>query len=309
MSTFPNIYTNAPSYWPKLEFSLFLIGQILSIPCYLFVFYHILCDRTARQSLHNHSIFILLTYNFLIVVIDLSLTQDYTRLGYISLFHPAVCLIWQFTDFGIWYGGISMMLWISIERHVLVFHPHFLRTVRGRIFIHYIPLFISAVYTPGLYFVLIFIIPCNRVYSMRTIRCGRNCYTNVIADWFVLYDTITNYIVPVILIAVFSGALFIRFLRQKQRLSRSVTWRQCRKMLLQLLFVSLTYLIFDLPYVIITIVRRTGYPSFANRIITPFITRLTLVPSIILPYAILLALPELKQKLSDLRFWKRDRRV
>jgi hypothetical protein len=74
----------------------------------------------------------------------------------------------------------------------------------------------------------------------------------------------------------------LRFVNQKRCLQQNVTWRQYRKMFIQLMLVSITYLIF----VIIFIVRQMEDLS-----------GLTLVPSIIFPYAILLTLPDLKTQL------------
>ncbi|CAF4445083.1 unnamed protein product, partial [Adineta steineri] len=52
-----------------------------------------------------------------------------------------------------------------------------------------------------------------------------------------------------------------------------------------------------------------GVPNFPSYIWSPYLTRLTFVPSIIVPFAILLTLPGLKQKLWALCIWKRNRRV
>jgi hypothetical protein len=98
-------------------------------------------------------------------------------------------------------------------------------------------------------------------------------------------------------------------MKQKQRLKRTITWCHCRKMIIQLLLVSATYLIFDLRFVIIFIIRKVAYPTFANNALSPFITRLTLVLAIILPYATLLGLPRLKKKLHALCIWKGNRQT
>ena len=201
------------------------------------------------------------------------------------------------------------MLWASFERHLLVFHSNLVQTVRRRFLLHYIPLVVFSLYTPLLYFYLIFIYPCDWVYVKTKVRCGSMCHYSTIPNWFNLYDSLVNYTIPIILIVVFSSSLVFRFIQQKQRLRQTITWRQCRKMTIQLTLVSATYLIFDLPYVIIFIVQSCGYPDFASSIISPYISRLTLVPAVIVPYAILLALPGLKDKLVGLLFWKTNRRV
>jgi hypothetical protein len=295
--------------WIKVEFSLFLIGQLLSIPCYLFVTYHFLVHKSLRYALHNHVILLLLLFNFIDLTIDVSMTMSYSLLGYVSLFSPLRCLVWQFVDYGIWYGSISLMFWASVERHILVFHSNLIRTKRKRIIFHYIPLIFFTIYTPILYFYLIFIYPCDRIFDAKSIRCGSICYLNMAPIWFIYYDSLANYTIPILLITVFSGVLILRFVQQKQRLKQATKWRQCRKMIIQLALVSISYLVFDLPYIIIVIVQSSGYPDFGSNILSPYITRLVYVPSIVLPYATLLSLPGLRQKLSVLLFWKRNRRT
>lgn len=295
--------------WIKIEFSLFLIGEILSIPCYLFVMYHFLIHKTTRNALHNHVIILLLIYNFIDLTIDLSMTMNYSLLGYVSPFTPIICLTWQFVDYGIWYGSISLMFWASIERHIIVFHSNLIRTQRRRLFVHYIPLGFFSFYTPILYFYLIFVYSCNRDFDQKSIRCGSICYLNVASIWFIYYDSLANYIIPILLIAIFSGVLILRFLKQKQTLQQATKWRQYRKMIIQLSFISISYLIFDLPYIIIVIVQSSGYPQFGSDILIPYISRLAYVPAIIFPYATLLSLSRLKQKLQALIIWKRHRQV
>jgi hypothetical protein len=313
LSTMSNVTARDNNYvsrtWIKIEFSLFLIGQLLSIPCYLFVTYHFLVHKTLRCALHNHVIILLLLFNFIDLTIDLSMTMSYSILGYVSPFSPTLCLIWQFIDYGIWYGSISLMFWASVERHILVFHSNLIRTKRKRILVHYVPLTFFSLYTPTLYFYLIFIYPCDRVFIDTSLRCGSVCYLTMASTWFIYYDSLANYTIPILLITVFSSVLILRFLQQKQRLKQATKWRQCRRMIIQLALVSISYLVFDLPYIIIVIVQSSGYPDFGSNILSPYITRLVYVPSIVLPYATLLALPELKQKLRVLLIWKRNRQV
>ncbi len=309
MGSFPSTASNVPSFWPKFEFSLFLFGVILSIPCYLFVFYHLLIDKNLRKNLHNHVMLLLLFYNFLIVTLDLPMILNFNRLGYVSPFSRPLCLIWQFVDNGVWYGGLSIMFWASFERHILVFHANLVSTTRRRVFIHYIPLAFFSLYTPMIFFYLVFLDSCGQVYVTTAIRCGSIClYTNA-PNWLQLYDSYVDYTSPVLLIAVCSGALLFRFVRQKQRMQQAVTWRHCRKMTIQLALVSTVYNIFNLPSIIVFIIQSSGYPNFASTIWSPFLTRMTLVPSILVPFCTLLALPNLNDKLWALCFWKHNRRT
>jgi hypothetical protein len=293
--------------WIKIEFSLFIIGELLSIPCYIFVTYHFLAHKTTRRALHNHVIILLLFFNFLDLTIDLSMTMNYSLLGFVAPFSPMICLIWQFVDYGIWYGSISLMFWATVERHILVFYSQITRTKRGRFFAHYLPLSFFSLYTPLLYFYLIFIHPCDRIFVNTSVRCGPICYFDLAPIWFIYYDSLANYIIPILLIAAFSTVLILRFLKQKRRLKQAIRWRQGRKMIIQLALVSISYLVFDLPYIIIVIIQSSGYPNFASDILTPYISRLVYVPPIVLPYATLLSLSRIKQKFQALFIWRRNR--
>ncbi len=309
ISNISPITTTVSRTWIKIEFSLLFIGLILSVPCHLFVMYHLLAHKTARRALHNHVITLLLFYNFIDLTIDISLTIIYSLREFVSPFSPVVCLIWQFVDYGIWYGSISLMFWASVERHILVFHPNLVRTIRGRLIMHYIPLAFFSLYTPILYFYLIFVYPCNHIFINTSVRCGSLCYLELVPIWFIYYDSLAHYSIPILLITVFSGALIVRFLQQKSRLKQGTRWRRCRKMIIQIAFVSTSYLVFDLPYIIIVIVQSSGYPDFGSQILIPYIAHLVYVPTIVVPYATLLSLPRLKQKLRRLVICKRNRRA
>jgi hypothetical protein len=300
--------TNVPAVNTNVVFWILLFGEVMSIPCYLFMFYHLLRRRVTRQTLQNHAIFLLLSYNFMNLIIDLSLTLDYLRLGYRSLFVPFMCLLQAYVDYGIWYGAIFLMLWVSIERHILIFHSTLVATARGRFLFHYIPLAIFSLYAPILYFYLIILCPCNRIYNRLRNFCGIICYHNIVPAWFDLFESLFNYIIPILLIAVFSVSLIIRAIVQKRRLQRAVGWRYHRKMIIQLILISSVYTVFDLPYVIYTIVQWAGISTFAGEVISQYFPYLTYVPAIIVPYTTLMALPELKQKFRALIIWNTNQR-
>ena len=309
MGSFPSTSSTVPLFWPRLEFSLLLFGLIVAVPSYFFVFYHILTEKGLRKHLQNHVMLVLLFYNFLIVTINLPIILNFARLGYVSPSSPALCLVWQFVDNGIWYGGVALMFWASFERHILVFHANLVSTTRRRILIHYTPLAFFALYTPLIYVYLVFFYSCGQVYDFTKMLCGSIClYTNA-PNWLQLYDSYVDYTLPILLIPLCSGALLFRFVRQKQRMQQVVTWRHCRKMTIQLVLVSTVYIIFDLPAVIVFIVQSSGDPSFGSDIYFPFLSHMTMVPSIIVPFATLLALPKFTTKLRALCIWKHNRRA
>jgi hypothetical protein len=202
-----------------------------------------------------------------------------------------------------------LMFWASFERHILVFHSNLIATKYRRLFIHYIPLVFCAFYTPMIYVYLVFFYSCGNIYDATSILCGSICLYINAPNWLQLYDSYVDYTLPVLLIPLCSGTLLIRFINQKQRMQQSVTWRHYRKMTIQLALVSAAYIIFDIPAVIVFIIQSSGYPTFASDIWSPFLTRMTLVPSMIVPFATLFALPKLNDKLRALCIWKRNRRA
>ena len=297
------------SIWRQVVFGLFLFGQLVSIPCYLFMLYHLLTGKKARKALSNHAIVLILIFNFMVLTIDLSMTMDFMRRGMVGSLTPALCLLHQYVTFGIWNGALSLMLWTSIERHILIFHSKLVSTARGRLLVHYIPLALFSLYAPILYFYLIFLYPCEKVFDDTTAICGYPCFFETIPAWFIWYDSFVHFIIPIFLITVFGVLLLVRVLAQKRRLQRAATWHQNRKMIVQLILVSSSYLVFCLPYCIITLVQSLGFPSFGSDIISPYIAQMTYVPAIVVPYATLATLSGLKQKLRSLTTCRGNRRT
>ena len=144
----------------------------MSIPCYLFVFYHLLAGKTARKALHNHTTLVVVLFNFIILTIDLPLLMNYYSKKTYVPFNPAICLVNQFVDYGLWYGAVMTMLWLSIEQHILIFHSNLIRTARGCWLFHYIPLALFSLYAPIIYFYLIFIYLCEHQYNATAYVCG-----------------------------------------------------------------------------------------------------------------------------------------
>ena len=292
-----------------IKFWLLLLGESLSIPCYVFSIYHLLSTKTAREALHNHTIVLILIFNLIQLTIDLSMTVSYLRLGYVVPSSPVSCLIWQFVDFGIWYTALLLMLWSSIERHILIFHSHLVATVQRRIFVHFMPLIVVSCYAPVFYTYLIFIYPCTPLYDYSSVLCGGPCYYSGIPVSLVWYETIAHYIVPVLLIAMFNIALLLRVIQKKCRLHRAVNWRQCRKMTVQLVSIASVFLLSDLPFTIVQVLRWSGHPDFATDIAGLYLTYLTYLPAIGIPFVTLGTIPELKKKVNALFFFLENRQA
>lgn len=280
------VYAYDPPLAKAIKFWLILLGEIFSMPCYLFLIYYFLMNKTIRQALYNHVIIASLFVDFFIISVDLSCHLGFLRLGYIVPSTPAICLIWQLIDYGFWYGDLFLKSWAAIERHILIFHTNMINTMWKRVFAHYLPLIFVTFYTPIVYTYLIFFYPAEHVYDYTILMCSGPYYYNGIPAWLIWYESLFHYVIPIFVLIIFSNTLFLRVIIKKRRLRVANGWRQYRKMTIQLLFVSIIYL-FDLPYIIVTIVRWSGYPNFGTNVQGPYFYYINYIPIILFPFAIL----------------------
>ena len=280
-----------------IKFWLILFGETISAPCYLFVIYYFLTQKNIRNAPYNHTVIASLFVDFIILIIDLSCHLGYLRLGYVLPSTPGICLIWQLVDYGFWYGDLFLKSWIAIERHLFIFHPTLFNTKLKRLFIHYLPLLFVTFYSPLTYVYLIFFYPADHTYIYDVLMCSGPYYYYDIPAWLIWYESLFHYVIPIGMMILFSNALFLRVVIQKRRLHRAQGWRQFRKMTIQLVLLSIIYL-FDLPYIVVTIVRWSGYPDFGTDVQGPYFYYVNLIPNILFPFAILATHPTMLKQLS-----------
>lgn len=283
-----------------IKFWLILFGELICIPCYLFLIYYFLTNKAIRNALYNHAVIASLFIDFAIVTIDLSCHLGFLRLGYLFPSIPAICLVWQLIDYGFWYGDLFLKSWIAIERHIFIFHSTMLNTPIKRVLLHWLPLIFVTFYAPLTYVYLIFFYPADHTYIYTILMCSGPYYYYDIPPWLIWYESLFHYVIPIGLMIIFSNTLFLRVIFQKRRLHVTQGWRQYRKMTLQLGFVSIVYL-FDLPYIIVTIVRWSGYPDFGTDVQGPYFYYVNYIPIILFPFAILGTYPKLFQQISHRR--------
>ncbi|CAF1418918.1 unnamed protein product [Adineta steineri] len=279
---------------------------IPSIPCSIFILYHLLTNRILRQALNNHVIILILILGLVYELTDVIWLMHYYRVG-ISLFQiPAFCLIWVFIDLGIFVTITILVAWASIQRHILIFHDKWVSTKRGRLLFHYIPSFLFLVY-PIIFYVYIFIIMnCEQPLDYEIMRCGYSyCafYDPIIGK----FDGIVHQIIPTFIIVTFSFLLLVRVLWQKHRLRQRIQWRNYRKMAIQLLSIASIYLFFYFPAMIIYMIIECNVP-LSTGALDYYGSTIFFIPHIIMviPFATIFSLPELQKKLKiNILFWKR----
>ena len=280
----------------QVQFWTYLILEIPSIICTIFLLYKLLLKRRLRRHLHNHVIIVLLFLCLIILIVDNSLYLHGWRIGHGNSFPSSsnLCLVWWFIDYG-FYGGISVfLLWASFERHILVFHRrHFLDTEKKIFYIHYLPLLILSIYLIGFYTGVILFPPCKNIFDFHSLACGSYpCYQDI--SWLNTWDYLIHGVLCNILEALFSISLLIRTLWKKYYSQRPFQWKKYRKMTIQLLSISTLSLCITLPQSFIILIRQIQ-PEMVDfgLNIEPYFFYLTGYIILLLPYVCLGCLPEL----------------
>lgn len=287
-----------------VQFWTYLIFEIPSIICAIYLLYYLIFHRRFRKHLHNHVIIVLLFLCLVILVIDNSFYLDGWRTGQGNSFpnSSSACLLWWFIDYG-FYGAINVFLvWAAFERHILVFHRRQLLTTKRRIFfVHYLPLILLAVYLLGFYTGAILIPPCQNTFYYKSLACGSYpCYQEV--PWLNTWDYFLNGILSNILEAVFSIGLLVRTIWKKLTSQGRFNWKKYRKMTVQLLSISTVSLSINLPQSLIILVR-TMSPNLTDfgSIVEPYFFYFTGYIIILIPVLCLGCLPELWPKFIQTR--------
>ena len=278
------------AFWSYLTF------LVPSIICALFALYHLLFNRTLRTALNNHSIIILLC---------LSLANELTNYPYIlyyfqhggSWYRPAaLCSIWIFANWGLYATQNILFAWMTMERHILVFHVKWVSTKKRRFFVHYLPLLVVMLYCLIYHSLVVFFPPCQNFYDGLSpdMHCWFPCL--LFDPVFFAYDTIAHQVVTVTLIMVFSLLLLVRVIWRKVRMQQPVQWSRQRKMTVQLLSISLLFFIFGFPPTVLYTMYLCGWYSVISGDFAEYVSFVTCFPTFFIPFICVSTLPELKTK-------------
>jgi hypothetical protein len=124
-----------------------------------------------------------------------------------------------------------------------------------------------------------------------------------------IYDTIIHQILPNLIIIVFSIALLVRVCRQKHRLGKSLQWRKYWKMTVQLLFVSIIYLIFVLPVTLMNFLHLCGLKRNVTADFMEYLLFFNYCMMLLCPFACALSLPQLRNKIKSILQIQKQTRV
>ena len=149
----------------RVRFTILLALQLMSVPCYLYVFYRFHQKRNLRQSIPQHVILLLLIMSFLFVTIALPITQAYMFTSQVRPASELFCAFWNWIHYSLNIINLFLMAFASIERNWLIFHPALTRSKRARIMLHYGPLVFCVAFPAIYYFVMIFLYRCVSIYD------------------------------------------------------------------------------------------------------------------------------------------------
>jgi hypothetical protein len=114
-----------------------------------------------------------------------------------------------------------------------------------------------------------------------------------------MWDFIVDQLVPIFTIIVFSTSLFVRVLRQKHRMCGMINWRKHRKMAIELLSISIFYVLILLPYAIVYIVRIFGLINSLTNELSAYTVFFSYFILLLFPFICALSLPELQTKMKN----------
>jgi hypothetical protein len=289
------------------RFWLYLIPNVLSIGCSFFVLYHLLFDRTLRQALNNHVFMVLLVIGLVFELIDIPLTLHYYRFGTTWRLTSRLSLFWTYIDFAFYTAQVIIFAWATIERHILVFHYHWVATTKKRFFIHYLPVIILLSYIFIYCFIIIYFPSCENMYYHSYIN-GVPVPCLIDKTIIAKYDLVCHQIIPTFTIVIFSVVLFIRVLYQKSRFNRSIQWRKQRKMAIQLLSNSVLYLFFNFPWTFIDLCYEIGLSTDNVSKFRSYAYFFSCYVIFLFPFVYFGSLPELRKKMKRFLCYQQEKR-
>ena len=281
-----------------VEFSLSTIFLIQALLVSIIIFVFFAQNPTTRIKRQHHSVLVMLFLNFIQLLTDLPMAMAFHYQGIVLIQSDSFCAWWVWLTFSVETIALFLCLWISIERHFIIFHSHLIDEERWRTRIfHIVPIIFCCLWAPTLYLFLIILSPqCTNVWDYRILLCGPPCYTYTAA--YGIYDFLCNVCLPLFLVIIINIILFIRIIKEKLERQRRIDWRKYRKMILQFWAVSSLHVALWSPLVIVSLVQLTIMPTFMIDQYTTLQYVLYYMP-LLLPATCLIGMPELTKKLMD----------
>lgn len=284
-----------PSTLNLIKFGIFVTLQVPSVSCSVYLLFRYRMRRELVRSTHHHIIIALLCTSLLFVLVPISASEAFFFTSYVRPASYTFCSFWTLIHYSINLVNLLLMAFACVQRHWFIFQPNPLGCRRDRIAYHYIPMTTCIVYPWIFYSIMIFLYPCEPVYDFTQLLCMLPCYftSTVVSN----IDTWLNLNAPILAIPFLSVSLFIRFIIRKRRVQMALfRWKRDRKMVIELVTVTLLYASMWLPLVIATIydnIWRDGMPSQFE---IDYLYSLPYFIHLVYPFLIILSNKHLRQR-------------
>ncbi|CAF1256308.1 unnamed protein product [Adineta ricciae] len=280
----------------RVKFSFLITCQVPSALCSLTIFYYFIRLSELRAKKHNHAIICLLFCNFLVVTVELPITLVYLYFGQLTPAVYSLCIYWVFVNFFPYTTSFWMMAVTSIQRYLFIFHRNLVNSHLK----HYTPLALPTISYGIWYTVFIFFYPCQQHVDYTQLWCMGACYAY--EDVIGAVDWILSSAIPILTTIAINDLLIIRVVYQKYKIQHIHTWRITRKLVSQLLSISLLFLSIYLPITLFVLIRLWIDPSFlVTENALYFLYAGYLVP-LLTPFICLISLPEIVKKIKTACF-------
>jgi hypothetical protein len=271
----------------RIKFWILLSLQLLSIPCFIYVFLQFFYKKQLRQNIHNHVILLLLIVSFLFVTIALSLTLAYMYTSHVRPATHTFCTLWNWLHYSLNIINLFLMAFACIERNWLIFHSKIVKSKGGRFLFHYCPLVFCVIYPPIFYASAMFIYKCVSYYNYTQLLCKRPCYFNN-KKWSNV-DLFFNNYTPLLSIPIFCTIIYVRVLIQKCILKQQrFKWRRDKKLVLQLWILSSLYIAMWMPLQLCGLINLYWSPTFLLQAQIDYMYLFPYLIHLVYPYIVLL---------------------
>lgn len=265
---------------------------------HFFVLYYLIFHRIFRRALNNHVIIVLLLIGLVNELTSVLWILHRYHFGSPLIRSPAFYLCSFFFDYAFFTTQVILFAWASIERHILIFHIQWYSTRRKLFFFHYLSIMVVVVYCMIYYTIITFgpfcrntfasflaggyIIPC--VFKYKILATG---------------ELLFHQIMPTLIIIICSLTLIVRVLQQKRRMNRPMVWRAHRKMTIQLVSISVLYLVLNAPWVSVLFASQYGLSANLARIYTFYGLYLRMYIIFLYPFVCFASSAELRGKFQS----------
>jgi len=304
---YTSLFDDATQQFYAIQFWIFLLLFIPSIIISLFALYHFFLDRALRQPLYNHVIIGLFIIDLFFQLTDVSWYIYYFRCFLSFPRSPIFRLVWGYIDWSGYEIQVILYAWVTIERHILIFHEKLLDTRKKRLFLHYLPPVIITIYCLLYYAMVFFASKCENDFDGLTSPSLYPCaYQN---NTLSMYESIAHGILPIFTIVISSAVLLLRTMWQRYHVQRQIHWRRYRKMTVQVLIISSVYFMFPLPFALLSLLNLCNVLGEIGVELIIYVAFIPIYTTLLFPIVALGSLPELREKFKKTLQFRRQRRV